>query len=62
MTHQTSSRPSRPGLLAPRVRKDHVGHHAPVGQVNLNLALSVRLDEIALLDQRNQRCPGISAL
>jgi hypothetical protein len=49
-------------LLALRVRKDHVGHHAPVGRVNLNLALSVRLDEIALLDQRNQGCPGISAL
>jgi hypothetical protein len=49
-------------LLALRVRKDQAGHHAPVGRVNLKLALSVRLDEIALLDQRNQGCPGISAL
>ena len=62
MTRQTSSRPSRPELLALRVRKDQAGHHAPVGRVNLKLALSVRLDEIALLDQRNQGCPGISAL
>jgi hypothetical protein len=38
------------------MREDHLGHHALVARVNFNLAIAVRPDEIALLDERHDGC------
>jgi hypothetical protein len=44
------------GLLALRMREDHLSHHAVVVCVNLNLAIAVRPEELALLDKRHDGC------